>query len=301
MADLIIPRSGPRVTPLSPQQVNPTVRAEFEKTVVTWGIPNNLIRTMARFPQLALTEVDYANSFIFDDGPYIVWPRPGSQDPSVNVLFQAAGFIDPITKELVINLVSLLNRSRYSITHHTVIALNRIGAALLRGTAPESRPARAEAMLLHLVDATGKPDFENQTFGRQPLYDEYQLWALRFTTKMRASSHSITDDDIREGRRLCRSRAMSQISQGPLATQFGPAGPDEAYIDAYVDGMLVELTWCIAHFSGLLNHWFTVLRVRDEDNAERDGIDFVSFYNRVVPESIKVRNNNLLGQDGWGS
>src|SRR5687767_9836932 len=98
MSDLIIPKSGPRVTPLLPKQVNADVRAEYEKTVVTWGIPNNLIRTMARSPQLALTEVDYANSFIFDDGPFVMWPRPGSTEPAGNVLFQAAGFIEPVTK-----------------------------------------------------------------------------------------------------------------------------------------------------------------------------------------------------------
>ena len=65
--------------------------------------------------------------------------------------------------------------------------------------------------------------------------------------------------------------------------------------------MLVELSWCICHFNGLLNNWFTVLRVMDETDAVRDEIDFVTVYNTVLPDSIKARNNSLLGSDGWGS
>ncbi len=298
MVDLIIPANGPRIHPLHPSEVNSNVRVEYEKTVVTWGIPNNLIRTMARHPQLALTEVDYANSFIFDAGDYISWPRPGA--PATNVLFRGAGFIDPITKELLINLVSLLNRSRYSITHHSVIGMTRISAALSQDFG-EMAAKKAEAMLLNLVDANCKSDFEGQLFEGEPLYSEFQLTSLRFAEKMHANSHSITDTDMTRLRDVCRLRAVEEIQAAPLASQFGPVGPDAAYIDAYVDGMVVELTWCVAHFGGLLNHWFTVLRIRDEQDVDRDGIDFVSYYNSFVPDSIKVRNNNLLGHDGWGS
>ena len=49
------------------------------------------------------------------------------------------------------------------------------------------------------------------------------------------------------------------------------------------------------------NNWFTVLRVMDETDAVRDEIDFVTVYNTVLPDSIKARNNSLLGSDGWGS
>lgn len=300
MADLILPTSSARVSPLTPEEVNISVRAEYQKTVVTWGIPNNLIRTMACAPQLALTEVDYANSFIFDHGPYVMWPRPGSKAGTEQVLFQAAGFIDPITKELLINLVSLLNRSRYSITHHSVIGLLRIATAL-QDLAPGRNAAKAESMLLHLVDANGSPDFEGQVFDGLPLYDEFQLSCVRFALKMHRSSHSITDDDVDKIRSVFRGRASAEIAKGPLGAQFGVAGPDNAFLDAHVNGMLVELTWCVAHFGGLLNHWFTVLRVQDESDAVRDGFDFISHYNKSVPESIKVRNNNLLGSDGWGS
>src|SRR6185503_19935975 len=100
-----MPKTGPRVAPLPPSAVSPYVVAEYDKSVRTWGIPNNLIKTMACLPQLALTEVDYANSFIFDEGTLIHWPRPGASERSETVLFPSAGFVDRVTKELLINLV----------------------------------------------------------------------------------------------------------------------------------------------------------------------------------------------------
>jgi hypothetical protein len=64
--------------------------------------------------------------------------------------------------------------------------------------------------------------------------------------------------------------------------------------------MMVELTWCAVHFSGLLNRWFTLLKIRDEEFDVGNGHTFVENYNAVVPESIKLRNNSLLGPTGWG-
>lgn len=297
---LPIPGDGPRVQPLGRNQVNDYVRAEYDKSIHTWGIPNNLIRTMACLPQLGLTEVDYANAFIFDENTYIPWPRPGGAGPKDTVLFPAAGFVDRVTKELVINLVSLLNRSRYSITHHSMIGFLTLSAAV-PGADDDARKRRAETMLLNLVDSKGQPDYRNQQFEGGPLYDDYQQACLELAETLRVDAHAVTDNQLGALRTLMADQAQARISSGPLAAQFGSAGPDQAYVNAYVDGMVVELTWCIVHFAGLLNAWFTVLKVCDESDAQRDGIDFVSAYNATVPESIIVRNNNLLGSDGWGN
>lgn len=301
MTDLTIPKDGPRVAPRLPEQVNADMLAEYDKTVRTWGIPNNLMRTMACQPRLGLTEVDYANSFIFDEGSYVTIPRPGSHQAGETVLFPAAGFIDRVTKELALSIVSLLNRSRYSITHHSVIATLTL-SGLVAGDTAEAKAKRAEALLLRLLDGNGNLTFENQSYEGGPLYSDLQLAVLRLAVKINADAHSVTDAEIDELRSLLRADAVDQIGSGPLASQFDGGNPDDAYLDAYVDAMLVELTWCICHFSGLLNRWFTVLRVRDEHFAVGDdGNSFVDNYNAVIPESIKVRNNQLLGSDGWGS
>jgi hypothetical protein len=293
MNDLIIPSGGPRVPPLTPAQVNADVRSEYDKSVNTWGIPNNLIRTMAWLPQLALTEVNYANSFIFDQGKFCTWPQPGASDGAATVVFPAAGFVDRVTKELVINLVSLMNRSRYSITHHTVIGYMTLQAAM--------GADRADDMLFHLVDATGRASFEDRTDHRgKAIYEPLHLIALRLADRLRRDAHAVSDADFKELRAVCRADAERQLEEPPLKHLAGGANDD--YVEAYVNGMIVELTWCIVHFAGLLNNWFTVLRIADEDYPVNPaGQTFIEVYNSVVPERIRTRNNNLLGKNGWGS
>ncbi len=46
MTKLTMPKAGPRIKPLGRNSVNAYVRAEYDKSIHTWGIPNNLIRTM---------------------------------------------------------------------------------------------------------------------------------------------------------------------------------------------------------------------------------------------------------------
>lgn len=297
---LTMPVDGARVLPRLPTQVAPEVRAEFDKAMETWGIHNNLVRTMGAHPALALTEVDYANSFIFLTENYAEIPRPGAEASGATVLFPRAGFIDRITKELVITLVSLLNRSRYSITHHGVIAYGTL-SGMVRGATPEEKQQRAEAMLLGLANGSGQATYRNRQWRGEPLYSRLHLAALQLAENMNFDPHLVPDARIEELKSALREDAVARITGGPLAPQFGASGPDAAYLDAFVDGMLVELSWCIAHFSGLLNRWFTILKVEDEGFAVNpQGQSFVDVYNAAVPESIKLRNNQLLGGSGWG-
>lgn len=297
MTDLILPRTSPRIAPRSPNEVSPYVLSEFDKTVRTWGIPNNLIRTMACHPGLALTEVDYANSFIFDEGTTIQWPIPGGAGVRSTVPFPTAGFVDRVSKELAINLVSLLNRSRYSITHHSVIGYATL-CALLPEDRAEERAKMAEEMLLALADGNAQPTFENRTYASRPLFSELQLRVLRLAVTLRGDAHGVSDADWDALRAELRSDARKRL--GPSGFAGDPRTLEPAYLEALVDGALVELTWCILHFAGLLNKWFTVLRVMDETDAARDGVDFVGHYNATIPPRIKERNNAVLGPEGWG-
>jgi hypothetical protein len=297
MAKLTIPKDGPRVAPREPEQVSAYVRAELHKATEVWGMPTHYVRTLACHPMLAKAAIDYANAFVFQERVYAEVPRPGR--PSETVLFPEAGFIDRVTKELVITLVGLVNRSRYSITHNGVISFRALSAALPNPT-PSERERRAESMLLHLVDGQGQPSFEDRSYGDAPLYSSLQLAAFRLALKTNRAPHDVTDDEMTALRVLLREDAIRQIADGPLALSFGDADPDEPYLSAFVDAMVVELTWTIAHFAGLLNRWFTLLKLRDEAFAiAPEGASFLDAYD-ALPESLKARNNALLGADGWG-
>ncbi|KOV88525.1 hypothetical protein, partial [Nocardia sp. NRRL S-836] len=103
-----------------------------------------------------------------------------------------------VTKELVINVVSLLNRSRYSMTHHTVIGYNTL-SELLSHPDPGTRAEQAEAMLLHLVDEHGNPTFDRPG---APPYNDLHLACLRLAAATQADPHAITDDQVRDTHRV---------------------------------------------------------------------------------------------------
>ena len=289
--DLKMPIGPPRVPPLDLQLASPLVNAAHDKSIRTWGIPNNLFRTMAWSPQLGLTIVDYANSFIFDRNFYSLTPQ-ASGDASKPVLFPDSGFVDRVTKELVINYVSLLNKSRYSITHHTLIGWFTL-VKDLPDENPKDREKRAEEMLLHLVSSEGKPDYEGRVFSGDghPLYSPFQVLAFRLGEKMRQDAHLVTNEDFDDLLHYAKDIAKTACKQEPLLTASAPHL--DTYTDAYAKGVVVELMWLIGHFAGLLNHWFTALRVPDEP-------EFVDTYNKIVPVSVRKRNNGVLGATGWG-
>jgi hypothetical protein len=140
-------------------------------------------------------------------------------------------------------------------------------------------------------------DFENKSApGGGPLYTTFQLLALRYALAIHRDAHSVTDEQFKELTAEATKMAQSQLAAGPLAG----AAKSAKFVESYVRGMLVELSWCICHFNGLLNPWFTVLRVFDEVDKVKDEIDFVGVYNSVLPDSIKDRNNGLLAPNGWG-
>lgn len=294
MTDLNIPSDGPRIEPRKPEDVNPTLRSEYDKARNTWGIDNNLMRTMGCHPRLAMTEVNYANAFIFDEGVFEQVPKPGRTASSQEtVLFPSAGFIDRVTKELVINYVSQRNRSRYSITHHSMIAYGTLSKIV--------GAEKAEALMTGMVNADGESIFDSQG----DLYSSLQLAALRVAEKSNADPHLVTDAEMEALRDELEKEARAQIATGPCGPQFGNAGPDATYVSFYVDAMMVEITWCMVHFGGLLNRWFTLLKVRDEAfpidlTQDGDPVTFPEAYNATLPDSIKELNNALLGPTGWG-
>ncbi|GAA1309249.1 hypothetical protein [Saccharothrix xinjiangensis] len=292
--ELVIPTTGTRVPPLPRSRMNPDVEAAYELSIATWGIPSNLFRTMAHHPALAITEVPYANSVIFDAGELTDIPNPDTEHGST-VRYPTSGFLDRVTKELVINVVSLLNRSRYSMTHHTVIGYNTL-SELLPHPDPETRARMAEQMLLHLVDEHGNPAFDQPD---APPYTPLHLACLHLAVATQAHPHAVTDDQVRDTHHVLLDHAPAAITAHGLDEYPGTDTP--AYHNAYATGMLVELTWLAVHFSGLLNTWFTVLHTYDEASVPDDEIDFIAVYNTTVPTSIRRRNNALLGPTGWGN
>jgi len=198
-----------RIRPLQRDELDPYTRAGMVVGEITWGgIRNNLCKVMAYLPRMIQTEVEYANSFIFDPQTF----RGGVQE---------AGFNDRFLKELVISRTSLANRSRYSVTHHAFI-----GMALYNDA---GRGEEGHRKFLNLHEHEKHAD----------IYDERERVVLAYTVKVAKDAHLVTDEDFAELRRVLREHNLEDVRLKKF-----PA--DE--LDRFVDAQIVELTWLIGHF-----------------------------------------------------
>jgi len=244
-----------RIRPLQRDEIDPYTEAGMVEGELTWGrFRNNLCKVMAYTPRLLQTEVEYCNTFIFDP-------------PTFRGDVQEAGFNDRFIKELVISRTSLINRSRYSVTHHAFIGM------LLYTNA--DRRDEAHAKYLHLHEHEEHPE----------VYTERERVVLDYTAKVTRDAHLVTDEEFAELRRVLKEHNLEDESL---------AGLDEEELDRRVDSQIVELTWLIGHFC-LLNRWFTVLQVPDEGQEDED--NFLAVYAEVVPEDIRGRNEQILNGD----
>ena len=209
---------------------------------------------MAYTPRLLQTEVEYCNTFIFDS-------------PTFRGDVQEAGFNDRFIKELTISRTSLLNRSRYSVTHHSFIGM------LLFKTA--GREEEGHQKMLHLHEYEKYPD----------VYTEREKVVLDYVTKVTKDAHLVTNEDFENLRKTLKEHNQTE-------KRFAVMTEEEQ--KRYVDSQIVELTWLCGHFC-LLNRWFTVLQVPDEDSKDED--NFLAAYEANVPADIRERNEEILQGD----
>jgi len=247
-------KQGPwtRMRPLQRDELDPYTQVGMITGELTWGgNPNNLCKVMAYTPRLLQTGVEYVNTFIFD-------PR------TLRGSVQEAGFNDRLIKELVISRTSLINRSRYSVTHHAVIGISEFANA---GRRDEAIPK-----YLHLHEHEKHPK----------VYTERERVVLDYTVKVTKDAHLVTDQEFQELRRVLTEHNLKDDQLKNLTTEE---------MSGYVDRQIVELTWLIGHFC-LLNRWFTALQVPNE--SAEDEWNFAAVYEEIVPEQIRRRNDQIL-------
>jgi alkylhydroperoxidase family enzyme len=258
----------PRVRPLKPEEVRDkgVTAAAMYHAAFTWGqgfeFHNNLIRTIAHCPRLAQTEIDYANSFIFDE------------DSWLNGV-QQAGFLDRLLKEIVITCVAFENKAKYSITHHSFISFSTFkGAGFEKDYVPKF-------IDLHLP----LKEFDEK-FGKQSPYTPLESAAIRYTKQVCDNPHGIGDAEVEALRGHLRDYNLKRKARGWNGAELSAEAAERL-----VDSQLVELTWTAAHFC-LLGKWAVALRLDDE--GANDPVDFQKMYRETVPAQIQERNAALL-------
>lgn len=252
-----------RIRPLQLADVDAHTASAIKQAELTWHLPNNLVKTLAHCPALAITGVPYANALIFDVDAFTDGRQFG-------------GFLDRPLKELCISRTSLHNRSRYSVTHHSFI-----GYSLFKALGREEEGHR-KLLLLH----------EHEQ--HRGTYTLREAACLDYTVKVASDPHDVTDEEFAALKRALedhnrgRSTGLTDFDQRFVQKWNGYSDAQHA---ALADSQLVELTWLIGHFC-LLNRWFTALQVPDE--GPEDEVDFLAVYTATVPAEIRDRNDKVL-------
>jgi alkylhydroperoxidase family enzyme len=136
-------------------------------------VPNNLGNYLAQIPGVLEKQLDYSTSLIFDT-------------PSFRNGVQISGFVDRVTKELVINAIAQRRRAWYTTTHHALLGMR---SAIVYSTGPEKMAQDKMAQkMLRLDDPTAG------------VFDRHERAALILANKFATDPQSYSDQDLAEFR-----------------------------------------------------------------------------------------------------
>ena len=173
------------------------VRGNEARTEWTWAaqlsypddpqpFSNNLGKSLVQIPGVLEKQLDYSTSLIFDT-------------PSFRNGVQISGFVDRVTKELVINAIAQKRRAWYTTTHHAFLGM---ATARRYDSAPDKMPRK----MLHL-DAASTPG----------VFERHEHAALIFANKFATDPQSYSDQDFAEFR-----AAFGEYNQNVFASVERP-------------------------------------------------------------------------------
>jgi alkylhydroperoxidase family enzyme len=259
------------------------------------AFPNNLGKYFVQIPGVLEKQLDYSTSLIFDT-------------PSFRNGVQISGFVDRVTKELVINAIAQRRRAWYTATHHAFLGML---TARRYGTAPEAmvrkmlnldKPAtpgvfarheRAALTLAHkfATDPQSYTDQDYQEF--RAAFSEYDLQAYpsieRPFLQLRAARETrdqalVDGKSAQEADKLARQAADGVPARMPLDL-----------LERKVHSQFVELNFLSMQFVALAG-MFSSLNIPDE--GPMDGA-----LQPAYPPEFILKLNDLLaaGSKGIGS
>lgn len=257
------------------------------------AFPNHLARFLLHTPGVFEQQLNYSTTLIFDL-------------PSFRNGIQISGFLDRVTRELVISYIAHRRRAWYTMTHHAI--LGRL-TAIQSGMSEQDFAAK----WANLLDFAAHPDLysavETQAlhfataFATDPkTYTDEQFKALKetitidLTTRYRAEAQWL--ERIDAGRRArAQGLSASDCDQDiddriRSATDAVCADPSAEFIDQQVNAAIVELAFLCLQFTAL-SCVFSGLNIPDEEFLG-------DVMQSLLPDKVIQRLNELceLGGDG---
>lgn len=264
--------------------------------LIPQGFENNLGKFFLHIPAVFEEQLDFSTTLIFDE-------------PSFRNGVQMSGFVDRVTRELVISYIAQHRRCWYSMTHHALLGTI---TARKHGLTDDAIAAKWS----HLLDY--------QSHSQD--YTRLERAALRFAEAFSTNPKSYTDADYKELRaafgevnsrrfadeegwmvKLNTARAAHAYELGSgsspeqarsralEARQSTKAAISEQENERKIDAQVVELAFLAAQFVALTD-MFTALNIPDEEGLAEVLVA------QVPPSVIVVINElNRRGDEGLGT
>jgi hypothetical protein len=215
--------------------------------------PGSLTYALMHHGELARFEAPYSLPLLFNEDEW----RNGTQ---------TAGYNRPPVKELVIQKVYHLSRSRYGLEHHTMFFFNAImqyygvGPFRLPGLSDDEHArslamavSKAEAMVLHLDSHSHAPD---------GTFSPVQIAILDWVEAIMTAPHTAhtLEASLRD---TLTTANHEEISAKLRQLDRTGVGDDKAAIKRLVDHQIAELAMITGHMDGL-GRFLTILQLESE-------------------------------------
>lgn len=255
--------------------------------------PNNLARYFLQVPGIFEQQLNYSTTLIFDL-------------PSFRNGIQVSGFVDRVTRELVISYIAQVRHCWYSMTHHAILGrltANQAGMS-------EEDFAKKWSLLT---------EFRNNFC----VYNDVQRAALTFAERFATNPKLYSDQEFAElktafaadfkrrhesesfwtrkllAARCARGTALAEGLNGPeldsavaAAVRAVPSTPTQKDVDAFVNAAVVELAFLCLQFVAL-TCVFTGLNLPDESFLPGVMME-------TLPDQVIAQLNELNGLAGEG-
>ena len=232
------------------------------QSLASWGwgrgmhSPGSLVSALQYLPDAGREAAFYSLALMFNE------------DQTRNGVL-VAGFVDRVLKELLIQKVYRLNRSRYGLEHHTVFAYNeflrRYGGGGFRR--PEMTDADAErATERALTECTEKLLYLHEANKHPEKYSPIELAAFAWTDEVILRPHEAYRLEPAL-RKALKDQNEAEIAAGTRWLDMaGDVTRDEA-IKRLIDHQIAELGMFVPHMDGI-GRAMTMMRLEAEEPVQ---------------------------------
>jgi alkylhydroperoxidase family enzyme len=232
------------------------------QSLAAWGWgrgahqPGSLVAALQYLPDAGREEAMYSLALMFNE------------DQTRNGVL-VAGFVDRILKELLVQKVYRLTRSRYGLEHHTIFAydefLRRYGGGGYRRPGTSDADAR-RATERALTECTEKLLFVHEANKHSEKYSPVELAAIAWVDTIILKPHDAyrLEPALRQA---LKSQNESEIAAGTRWLDLAAGGTRDDAMNRLLDHQIAELAMFVAHMDGV-GRAMTMMRLEAEEPVQ---------------------------------